>query len=176
VQTETLRQEYLKQYNKKEEFKTELIDVKKKNIKIDRKILDVEITIEGMMEMLEGDDGTHKKNIKITNPKIRKKIMEEQKKRQREMLQKKMAAGVDFLGDTNVKVNKDDTNRGWFQKSVIKFGELIESMKPFKSDLVQIRANYDKSIILFFEILQQMFIIHFVTALLFSYLIIEHYL
>jgi chromosome segregation ATPase len=110
VQTETLRQEYLKHFNKKEEFKAELLDVKKKNIKVERKIMDVEITIEGMMDMLEGNEGK-KTNVRVMNPKLRKKLMEEQKKRQREMLQKKMAAGVDFLGDANVKLSKQDINK-----------------------------------------------------------------
>ena len=41
VQTDVLRQEYLKQYKKKEEFKHEVINMKKKNIKLDRKIMDL---------------------------------------------------------------------------------------------------------------------------------------
>jgi len=41
--------------------------------------------------------------MKLMNPKMRKKLLEDQKKREREMLQRKMAAGVDFLGDTEVK-------------------------------------------------------------------------
>ena len=60
------------------------------------------------MDMLnEGEEnsGKQRQKINITNPKIRKKMLEEQRKRQREMLQKKMASGVDFLGETNVKLN-----------------------------------------------------------------------
>ena len=44
------------QYAKKEEFKEELLEIKKKNIKIERKILDTEIQIEGMMDLLESED------------------------------------------------------------------------------------------------------------------------
>jgi hypothetical protein len=33
----------MQQYAKKEEFKNELLDIKKKNVKIERKILDLEI-------------------------------------------------------------------------------------------------------------------------------------
>lgn len=84
--------------------------------------MDVEIEIEGMMEMLDGDEDKKRNPIKVMNPKMRKKILEEQKKRQREMLQKKMAAGVDFLGDANVKFNKDNTQKNWFTITVFKIG------------------------------------------------------
>jgi len=79
----------MQQYAKKEEFKNELLDIKKKNVKIERKILDLEIQIEGLMDMLnEGEEnsGKQRQKINITNPKIRKKMLEEQRKRQREML------------------------------------------------------------------------------------------
>lgn len=46
----------MQQYAKKEEFKEELLEIKKKNIKIERKILDTEIQIEGMMDLLESED------------------------------------------------------------------------------------------------------------------------
>jgi hypothetical protein len=39
----------------------------------------------------------------------------------------------------------------------------------------KIRANYDKSITLFFEILQQLFLINLFTGALFAYLIIKHW-
>ena len=48
--TEALRQEYLKQFNKKEEFKVEITDIQRKNVKIQRKILDAELEIEAMIE------------------------------------------------------------------------------------------------------------------------------
>jgi len=64
-----------------------------------------------------------------------------------------MAAGVDFLGDANVKLNKEDTNKNIIEKIFEWIGKFIDTIKPFKSALVIIRANYDRSIILFFEIL-----------------------
>lgn len=36
------------------------------------------------------------------NPKMKAKIMADKKKRDREVLKKKMAAGVDFLGEDDV--------------------------------------------------------------------------
>lgn len=39
----------------------------------------------------------------------------------------------------------------------------------------KIRANYDKSITLFFEILQQLFVINLFTGVLYAYLIIKHW-
>jgi hypothetical protein len=55
-------------------------------------------------------------------------------------------------------------------------GMFLEAIKPFKSALVYIRANYDRSIILYFEILQQMFTFTFISALLYAYLVVTHYL
>lgn len=54
------------------------------------------------MDLLEGKN-QKRDPMKLMNPKMRKKLLEDQKKREREMLQRKMAAGVDFLGDTEVK-------------------------------------------------------------------------
>lgn len=37
------------------------------------------------------------------NPKMKKKLLDDKKKREREVLQKKMAAGIDFLGENEIK-------------------------------------------------------------------------
>jgi len=80
VQTETLRQEYLKQFKKKEEFKTELVDVKKKNLRVENKIIETEVAIEEMLDLLEGDKDSQKEKINkhtlLVNPKMRKKMLE----------------------------------------------------------------------------------------------------
>jgi len=39
--------------------------------------MDVELAIEGMMDMLEGDEGKKKTAIRVMNPKLRKKLLEE---------------------------------------------------------------------------------------------------
>ena len=102
--------------------------------------------------------------------------MEDQKKRERELLQKKMAAGVDFLGETDVKFQTSKHKHSYFIILMNRFGEFVDSLKPFKKDIVIIKANYDKSISLFFEILQQLFVINLFTAILYSYVIIKHYI
>lgn len=88
------------------------------------------------MDMLEGDESKKKSAIRVMNPKLRKKLLEEQKKRQREMLQKKMAAGVEFLGDTNVKLSKELANKNILAKILENIGKFLDALKPFKSDLV----------------------------------------
>ena len=87
------------------------------------------------------------------NPKLRKKMMEEKRKRDRENLKKKMDAGVDFLGDNDLKANERESKKNFVDKVFDKIGAITESLKPFKGDLLIIRANYDRSITLFYEIL-----------------------
>ena len=57
VQTDKLKDEYLKQYDKKEEFRKELVETKKKNIRLNNKILDVDMQIDALKDMLEGNEG-----------------------------------------------------------------------------------------------------------------------
>ena len=106
---------------------------------------------------------------------MRKKLLEDQKKRERELLQKKMAAGVDFLGETDVKFQTTKQNHSYLELLMERFGEFVDGLKPFKHDVRVIKANYDKSISLFFEILQQLFVINLFTAALFAYIIVRHF-
>ena len=106
------------------------------------------------------------------NPKMRKKVLEEQKKRQRDLLQKKMSAGVDFLGDADVKLDLKAGNLTIFDRISAIIADFLEYLKPFKKDMIQIRANYDTSIILFYEIQQQMYVFTIITALLNGYLVV----
>ena len=98
------------------------------------------------------------------NPKIRKKMMDEKKKRDRENLKRKIDAGVDFLGDNDLKANERDSKKTFVERIFDKIGSITESLKPFKSDLLIIRANYDRSITLFYEILQQMYLFTLLLA------------
>ena len=71
-----LRKEFIKQFKKKEEFKNELLAIKKKNVKLERKILDLEVGIQTIMADLDGKGGTQM-NIKFSDPKTRMKILHE---------------------------------------------------------------------------------------------------
>ena len=86
MRTDVLKSEYLKLFDLKEGFKKEVTDVKKKNIKIQRKIDEVEIAIEGMLEVLDADAGKKRDPLKVMNPKMRQKLMADKKKRERELL------------------------------------------------------------------------------------------
>jgi hypothetical protein len=86
MRTDVLKAEYLKLFDLKEGFKKEVTDVKKKNIKIQRKIDEVEIAIEGMLEVLDADAGKKRDPLKVMNPKMRQKLMADKKKRERELL------------------------------------------------------------------------------------------
>ena len=52
--------------------------------------------------------------------------------------------------------------------------QFIDNLKPFKSQVNMIKINYDRSISLFFEIIQNVFVFNLFTAMLFSYLIVAH--
>lgn len=55
-----------------------------------------------------------------------------------------------------------------------RISEFVNSLKPFKSSLVEIRSNYDKSITQFFELVQNLFVFSCVTALIYSYVMFKH--
>lgn len=83
---------------------------------------------------------------------MKQKLLADKKKREREVLQRKMAAGVDFLGDGDVKFNKKRQGQSTINKIFEQITNLIDNIKPFKKEIRQIQANYDRSISLFFEI------------------------
>jgi hypothetical protein len=86
-----------------------------------------------------------------------------------------MEAGIDFLGDTDVKINSSEEKKKVWKRFIEILGIIIESLKPFKKDVQNIRSNYDRSITLFFEILQQMFVFQVLVTIIYSYLIIAHF-
>ena len=74
-------------------------------MKLDRKTEEAEATVRNMLELLD-DSGTRRDGedpLKGMNPRLRKKFIADKKKRERALLQRKMAAGVDFLGDHDVR-------------------------------------------------------------------------
>jgi hypothetical protein len=87
-----------------------------------------------------------------------------------------MAAGVDFLGDNDVKFSNRNSEVSFLEVVRIKLKETIDSLKPFRKEVREIQANYDRSISLFFELVQDVFVFNLFTAALYSYIIIAHYL
>ena len=127
-----------------------------------------------MLEVLDADSGKKRDPLKVMNPKMRQKLLADKKKRERELLQKKMAAGVDFLGDNDVKISAEKGEVSIFDKIGAKISEIIDDLKPFKKDVREIKANYDRSIGIFFELVQSVFVFTVFTAVLYSYVIIAH--
>ena len=54
--------------------------------------------------------------------------------------------------------------------------EVFENNKPFQNDINLIKINYDKSIGVFYELCQYLFIFNLITCLLFIYLNVVHFL
>ena len=65
-----------------------------------------------------------------------------------------MSAGVDFLGDADVKLDLKGGNDTIIDRLANIIADFLDWLKPFKSEMIQIKANYDTSITLFYEILQ----------------------
>ena len=85
-----------------------------------------------------------------------------------------MAAGVDFLGDNDVKISAEKGEASIFDKIGVYVSQIIDELKPFKKDVREIKANYDRSIGIFFELVQSVFVFTIFTAILYSYIIIAH--
>ena len=106
-----LKSEFHKLFEIKEGFKKEVTEMKKKNVRMQRKTDDLEFTITTMRELLNDDENSEAKDpLAGMNPKLKAKMIADKKRRERELLQKKMAAGVDFLGDGDVNLN--DNKKG----------------------------------------------------------------
>lgn len=134
------------------------------------------MNIESLMSMIDGGGESKKGGLesRIMNPKLRQKMIAEQKKRQRELLKRKMEAGIDLLGEDNeIKLEERLSSMGFFERLFARIGQFIESLKPFKSDINFIKANFDMSISQFFEIIQYVFVLNLMTAIAYSPLIIR---
>ena len=141
----------------KEGFKKEITDVKKKNVKLDRRIEELDLDVAGLVAMLDDETGGARKGrdpLDNLDPKMRAKVLADKQKRQRELLRRKMQAGVDFIGGPEIKFSTKKDENSFFQKLSDKFGAFIDELKPFKKDVREIKANYDKSISVFFEMIQ----------------------
>ena len=115
--------------------------MKKKNIKLERFNETKKAGIYGIKALLDEDGGNSSGDdpmIKM-DPKIKKKLLVDQKKREREQLQRKFAAGVDFLDDGELKfgVRKEQS----FWTPLIDFITSFEdTFKPFVKDVNLIKA------------------------------------
>ena len=128
-----------------------------------------------MLEVLDADSGKKRDPLKVMNPKMRQKLLADKKKRERELLQKKMAAGVDFLGDNDVKFGAEKAEATIFDKLGLYVSNFIQELKPFKREVREIKANYDRSIGIFFEIVQGVYVFTCFSAVLYSYVIVAHW-
>ena len=178
LKTDVMKGEYLKLNGIKDKYKTEIEDVKKRNVKLQRKIDIVQLRVDDLRGELEGDTSQQNKGFKTRaiNPRTRKKLEAEQKKRQRELLKRKLEAGIDILGEDNeVNLEKRMTELNFFERLITRLFLFLESLKPFKSDINYIRANYDQAISQFFEIVQYVYICNLITAIAFAPLLITQY-
>lgn len=64
----------------------------------------------------------------------------------------------------------------WFDNLINHFLELIDEYKPFRKHLREVFVNYDRSICVFFQIVQYLYIYLVVTAFIYAILIVNHYL
>ena len=114
--------------------------------------------INEVLEELQGEDGIQEGNqnsIHIAGNKKNaawlKKLREEKKRRERELLKRKNAQAVDLIGDNDVDV-QNMKEISWFENLINQFLELIDEYKPFRKHLREVFVNYDRSICVFFQI------------------------
>lgn len=127
----------MKLFNLKEGFKEQLTDIKVQNVKIQRRIDETEGTIDGIKALLNDNQGEEGQRdpLKVMNPKLRAKLLADKKKREREILQKKIEAGVDFLGEGDVKINEKLQNQTFFSKLLDNISQILDDLKPFKREV-----------------------------------------
>jgi hypothetical protein len=103
------------------EFKNHLYEEKKRKMKLERKIEMFEIEVNELTMVVNEDIekggalARLRKGKAGANPSLNKKMIAERKRRERDLLKKQLARGIDHLGDTEVRI-KGKANRGWFEK------------------------------------------------------------
>jgi hypothetical protein len=162
----------------KNKYKEQLLAEKKTRVRINRKIEGVEMEVDELSELLD-EEGSQQKHggknkiIKVRNLAQNKRLIEEKKKREREMLKKALANGVDFLGDNNIKfeTKKVMSLCARLEKGIIK---VFTKLTPLKHDLRYVQNAYDKSIFGFFSIFRFLYTFSLITMLLYSVVLIKH--
>lgn len=102
--------------------------------------------------------------------------MAEKQKREREILQNKLAAAVEIVGEGDEVIFGKDRKKGLLQNLFKTLNSIVEYFKPFKKDIKDIVINYDKSIGIFYEITQIIYVFTVFNALLYTHLIFTHYM
>lgn len=109
---ENLREEYLKIYNKNEEYKEEIFDVKKRILKVQKKSEYTQLQIDEIIEVLNpeaAEDGEKREKQVIKpgiNPILLKKLKEEKRRREKQLLRQRLAQAVDFLDEDDVNISE----------------------------------------------------------------------
>ena len=123
----------MKVFEIKEKFVDEVQDMKRKNIKLTRKNEELDYLILTLKAALDGGDYAERPAIpRRLNPRLRRKMLEDQQRRDREDIRRKMAAGVDFIGE-DVKIYDIKEDASLFEKIYIKLSQYYDEIKPFKT-------------------------------------------
>ena len=84
-----------------------------------------------------------------------------------------MDAGIDLIEDQHeIHVNDKKKIVGTFEKIFGYIDFTIEQFRPFTYYVNTIKANYDNQIVLYYEIVQLIFLLNFIGACIFGYLLV----
>ena len=106
---ENLRDEYIKIYDKNEEYKEEIYDVKRRILKVQKKSEYTQLQIDEIVDVVDPEaaaDDPQKKDRQVIrpgmNPILVKKLKEEKRRREKQLLRQRLAQAVDFLDEDDV--------------------------------------------------------------------------
>lgn len=136
-----------------EEFRLEIMDMQRKTIKLNRKQDILQVEIDELMDEIDPSrivKGKKDGPVKVKNPAILKKIREEKKKRERELLKQRLAKAIDAVDQSNYLDIERNTEKGFLEKTAEAIGQFLDNLKPFPNEIYQIQLNYDKGIGIFF--------------------------
>jgi hypothetical protein len=142
--------------NKKNEFKDQLFEEKKKNHILKKKLeineqekLDLEQQLEtGIKPSRKGRKGKGVfGNIDIET---HQQMLEEKRRKEREEMRRQLFVGIDFLGGAQLKVSKNSTTKCW-DLTKRKFFQFFDLITPHRDDVKSISSKYDKAIQAFFQ-------------------------
>ncbi len=160
---------------KKNEFKDQLFEEKKKNHLLKKRLdlneqekLDLEQQLEtGIKPNRKGRKGKGVfGNVDIDS---HQQMLEEKRRKEREEMRRQLFIGVDFLGGGQLKVNQSTSRRCWevVKDKILKF---FDTVAPHKDDLKYISAKYDKATTAFFQFYR--FVVAFSIIMFFFFILI----
>ena len=161
-------------YDRNQEYKGEVTKMQREAIKLDRKSEVLQVEIDELLNLLEPDNKQKKYGtIKISNPAILKRIRDEKKERERQILKQRAAKAVDAIGDSGdielERANDENFLTRWLEA----IGRFLEYFKPFPGLVAEIQVNYDRGIGIFFQILQLTYVHSLVNGAIFGYLVFD---